>query len=52
MTLFLYGSIVFASFVKIWRVDHSFTLAWYTTGGVTRFEQIGHQRLAGVEVER
>lgn len=39
----LYGSIVFASFVKIWRVDHSFTLAWYTGGHVAGFvsEQSG-----------
>jgi iron(III) transport system permease protein len=37
LTLLLYGAIVFASFVKIWRVDHSFTLAWYTTGGVAGF---------------
>jgi iron(III) transport system permease protein len=46
MTLFLYGSIVFASFVKIWRVDHGFTLAWYTTGGVAGF--VSEQR--GVSV--
>jgi iron(III) transport system permease protein len=39
----LYGSIVFASFVKIWRVDHAFTLAWYTGGHVAGFvsEQSG-----------
>jgi iron(III) transport system permease protein len=39
----LYGSIVFASFVKIWRVDHAFTLAWYTGGNVAGFvsEQSG-----------
>lgn len=33
----LYGSIVFASFVKIWRVDNSFTLAWYTSAGIAGF---------------
>ncbi len=33
----LYGTIVFASFVKIWRVDHTFTLAWYLSGGVAGF---------------
>jgi iron(III) transport system permease protein len=37
LTMMLYGAIVFASFIKIWRVDHSFTLAWYTTGGVAGF---------------
>jgi iron(III) transport system permease protein len=38
----LYGAIVFASFIKIWRVDHSFTLAWYTTGGVAGFVSEQH----------
>jgi iron(III) transport system permease protein len=33
----LYGAIGFASIVKIWRVDHSLTLAWYLTGGVAGF---------------
>jgi iron(III) transport system permease protein len=37
MTLLLYGTIVLASFVKIWRVDHQFTLAWYLTGDMTAF---------------
>jgi iron(III) transport system permease protein len=37
LTMALYGTIVYASFVKIWRVDPSFTLAWYTTGGVAGF---------------
>ena len=37
LTMLLYGAIVFASFVKIWRIDHSLTLAWYTTGGVAGF---------------
>ncbi len=37
LTMMLYGAIVFASFIKIWRVDHAFTLAWYTTGGVAGF---------------
>ena len=37
LTMVLYGAIVFASFIKIWRVDYSFTLAWYTTGGVAGF---------------
>lgn len=36
-TLLLYGSIVFASFVKIWRVDHTLTLAWYTSSGIAGF---------------
>lgn len=36
-TLVLYGSIVFASFVKIWRVDHTLTLAWYTSAGIAGF---------------
>lgn len=33
----LYAAIVYASFVKIWRVDHTFTLAWYTAEGVAGF---------------
>lgn len=33
-TLLLYGTIVAASFVKVWRVDYGFTLAWYTTGAL------------------
>jgi iron(III) transport system permease protein len=37
LTMLLYGAIVFASFIKIWRVDHSFTLAWYLSGGVAGF---------------
>jgi iron(III) transport system permease protein len=37
LTMVLYGAIVFASFVKIWRVDPSFTLAWYTTSDVAGF---------------
>ena len=37
LTLLLYGAIVATSFVKIWRVDHTLTLAWYTTGGVAGF---------------
>lgn len=37
MMVVLYGSIVFASFVKIWRVDNSFTLAWYTSSGIAGF---------------
>ena len=37
MMVVLYGAIVFASFVKIWRVDHTFTLAWYTSGGIAGF---------------
>jgi iron(III) transport system permease protein len=37
LTMLLYGAIAFASVIKIWRVDHSFTLAWYTTGGVAGF---------------
>lgn len=42
LTLLLYGTILFASLVKIWRVDHSFTLAWYTTGGVAGFVSEQH----------
>ncbi len=37
LTLLLYGAIVFASFVKIWRVDHGFTLDWYLTGSIRGF---------------
>lgn len=37
LTLLLYGAIVATSLVKIWRVDHTLTLAWYTTGGVAGF---------------
>lgn len=37
VTLALYGAIVFASFVKIWRVDHALTLAWYLSGEVAGF---------------
>ncbi len=37
LTMVLYGAIVVASFVKIWRVDYGFTLAWYTTGSVAGF---------------
>jgi iron(III) transport system permease protein len=37
LTILLYGAIVAASFVKIWRVDNSFTLAWYTTGEVAGY---------------
>jgi iron(III) transport system permease protein len=37
LTLVLYGAIVVTSFVKIWHVDNSFTLAWYTTGDVAGF---------------
>ncbi len=33
----LYGAIIFASLVKIWRVDHTFTLAWYTSAGIAGF---------------
>jgi iron(III) transport system permease protein len=36
-TILLYGAIVMASFVKIWRVDNTFTLAWYLTGGFGGF---------------
>lgn len=42
VTLVLYGAIVFASFVKIWRVDHSFTLAWYLSGNVDGFVSEEH----------
>ena len=37
ITLLLYGAIVVASFVKIWRVDNGFTLAWYTDGAVAGY---------------
>ena len=37
MTLLLYGTIILASFVKIWRIDHEFTLAWYLTGDMAAF---------------
>jgi iron(III) transport system permease protein len=37
MTILLYGAIVVASFVRVWRVDNSFTLAWYTTGAVAGY---------------
>ena len=37
LTILLYGAIVAASFVKIWRVDNSFTLAWYTNGEVAGY---------------
>ncbi|MCK6452005.1 MAG: iron ABC transporter permease [Alphaproteobacteria bacterium] len=42
LTLVLYGAIVLASFVKIWRVDHTPTLAWYITGGVAGFVSEQH----------
>ena len=37
LTMALYGVIVFASFIKIWRVAPRFTLAWYTTSDVAGF---------------
>lgn len=37
LTAMLYGAIMATSFVKIWRVDNTLTLAWYTTGGVAGF---------------
>jgi iron(III) transport system permease protein len=37
LTILLYGSIGVASFVKVWRVDHGLTLAWYTTGEVAGY---------------
>ncbi len=37
LTILLYGSIVVASFVRIWRVDNTFTLTWYTTGEVAGY---------------
>ncbi len=37
LTLLLYGAIVVTSFVKIWHVDHTITLDWYTSGSVPGF---------------
>ena len=32
LIVILYGAVVVGSFVRIWGIDNTFTLAWYTTG--------------------
>jgi len=48
-TLFLivavYSTILVGSFVKVWGVDYSFTLSWYTSGATASGYASGHRGL-------